>query len=306
MSLTWPFERLDPKSGLVPPYFDYLINIDLRARAILHARSSEEIAVAAQIVILMLDGYYEGSDMCPSSTAPVNIVQSLQKKSPYVRRHGSAYSLVEQVYEDNLDYWCLLTEFNYLKEHIDSFVFDEPGFKNPRQEELFCAYAFLQIQLCMEELEPLKLLSLTDEDRLPEKITRENIVNRFTRAGELALMAMEAVCYAERILEVGGLNAGLGQADRDDNIEIKIDSEVLKRIAHRDLSSKGGKARAAGYALTRKQAIEYYEKNRKHHKSDAETIRQMIADLRWHRIPLSTLEGYIREHKRGKQNLAKK
>lgn len=306
MTLTWPFERLDPKAGAVLPYFDYLHNLDLRARAILHARSSEEISVAAQIVILMLDGYYEGSDICQSSTPPANIVRSLQKTGPDVPRYGLSRSLIEMVAEDKTDDWCLATEFNYLKEHIDNFVFDEPGFKNPRQEELFCAYAFLCLQQCQEELEPLNIFSFPNKERLPKKITRDNIVTRFTRAGELALMATEAVCYAERIFETGGLIAGMGRAHGGENIEIKLDSDALAKMAQLALSIKGGKARAAGFDRTKQDVIEYYEKNRKKYKSEAKMIRQMIKDLRLKGIVHSTLERYLRKYRQGNIGITEK
>ena len=306
MTLTWPFERLDPKAGAVLPYFDYLHNIDLRARAILHARSSEEIAVAAQIVILMTEGFYEGSDICQSITPPANIVRSLQRTGPDVPRYGLSHSLIEKVVEEETDDWCLVTEFNYLKERIDTFVFDEPGFKNPRQEELFCAYAFLCLQLCQEELEPLNIFSFPYQERLPENITRDDIVNRFTRAGEQALMATEAVCYAERLFETGGLIAGQGRADEGENIEIKLDSDTLAKMAQLTLSSLGGKSRSGGYDLTRKNVTEYYEKHRNKYTTDSKMIRQMIEDLKLYKVPSSSIQRYIRSYKKGKKSPAKK
>lgn len=306
MSLMWPFDSLDPKSELVIPYFDYLHNIGLRARAILHDRSSNEIVLAAQIVILMLEGYYEGSALSTSSPLPRFLVRPIQKLGPDDPGHGLINSFVEELPKDGFESIGFEKEVSYLKENIDSFVFDEPGFRNPRQEELFCAYSLLCIQLCMEELEPIKMFATPGEGRPTKEITPEIIVSIFTRAGEQALMAMEAICCAEQLLEAGGLIAGRGRVNGGENIELKLGDEALARAAHQALSRKGGNARAAGYAPIKQQAIEYYKKYRKDYRSESRMIRQMIKDFRWHDIAPSTIERCLREYRQGKWSPDKK
>jgi hypothetical protein len=300
MALDWPFEHFDPKNDLVMPYFNCLHSIALRAQAILHSRDSKEIVVAAQIVCMMLEEYYTGeagytwTEESPDPPSPV--VEKVSWGSP---DNSPAYALAEKVSSEPLDLFCLETEAKYLRDHMSSFSFDEPGFKNPRQEELFSAFALWCVADVLEALDPLGLFPFSGEKEtgLEKETSLDSINTAFMRAGERALVAMDAVCYAEQLLEKGGAPAGSGDSGADGSREkeiVVVSEEMIKR-AHRALSSKGGKARSAGNDLSKKRIIEYYDKYRRNYRCLSQMMRQMCKDFGWHDQPPETIRRWILE-----------
>jgi hypothetical protein len=303
MALDWPFEHFDPKNNLVMPYFNRLHSIAFRAQAILHARNSKEIVVAAQIVCMMLEEYYTGeagynwTEETPDPPSPV--VERVAWRLP---DNSTAYALAEKIASEPMDLFCLETETKYLRDYMSSFSFDEPGFKKPRQEELFSAFALWCVADVIEALDPLGMFPFSGENEtgLEKETSLDSINTAFTRAGERALLAMDAVCYAEQLLEKGGAPAGSGDsgADGTKKKEIVLDNEAMMKLAQRELSSKGGRAKANGYKPTKVMAIKYYLEHRHKYRFGTDFMDQMIKDLKWHNFKRSTLVTYIREHEK--------
>ena len=271
MSLDWPFEHFDPKNDLVMPYFNHLHSIAFRARAILHARDSKEIVVAAQIVCMMLEEYYTGeagynwTEESPDPPSPV--VERVAWRLP---DNSTAYTLAEKIASEPMDLFCSETEAKYLRDYMSSFSFDEPGFKNPRQEELFSAFALWGVADVLEALDPLGLFPFSGEKEtgLEKETSLDSINTAFTRAGERALVAMDAVCYAEHLLQMRNdfNKAGIATDDQPAAWEglkrfIGLTPDKISQIAKSNDGRKGAKVRN-GIEPERVMARAYYKENK--------------------------------------------
>jgi hypothetical protein len=304
MRLGWPFENFDPKTSIAPVHFQNLNEVAIRARAILHSRNSKEIEYAANIVSVMLDYYYTGKELYTrAKDFPEGM--SIHETGSHVPIQGPlVQTLADKVSDELLDTYILKTEVEYLKQNINTYSLNHPELKNPTQEELFCAFALWCIADCHSKLEPIDVLATRDPKvESPGSLDPKEVVSAFASAGDLALLAMDAVCQAEKILDMrhafeksGGLVPEANNEWDELRTFIKLTPDKIETLSKKKTASMGGKARIDIYFPEKAEAIKYLLDNLDKFTAFSEAERAVTEALNLHNRDIRTVRGWLKPY----------
>lgn len=208
------FEKFDPLSGDVPSHpFSYLPEIAYRARALLQYRTAEQITSIAKMINERVDGYFSDLKYSAILELKEKLASDEDTFALFFEWDGGTVEngkwLFKDDMEDELDIQTSAntSEVDALKTIIENrgswgyFIGTETvdeGYPEGKDYELF---AVLSLWLLADAME-----RMNDKSKYGLSI-----------AGEYAIKAMDAVCYAEHLREVDWL---LSYAKRQANTEL--------------------------------------------------------------------------------------
>lgn len=305
------FDQFDPKTDNVPYHpFSLLPNIVWRARSILNKRSHDEILTAAQLADWMIDDYFQ-------QEAEYFIQEQLQGNGwacKYINeeqhKEAGLRDLIRRGLPDNADpneYFDFptsdsTTEVDALKACIDSYDIEDDGFKDAKQHEYFAVLALWLVGDCLSWLRKGKqqraLTQLNGPGKGLRKILTDETIS-LSIAGQSALLAMDAVCYAEHLKaaerhfeNIATLRKELHQ--REQSIEAITEEKVAQRRSQtaREAAAKRHEENVA----LREQAIQHYEANEGRFPSMEAAAREISTKI----VPVTTrtVVDWIRAHKK--------
>jgi len=292
------FDLFDPKDGAVPSHpFSLLPNIVRRARSILHERNRDEILIAAELVDSMIQNYFDQEkDLFIEDQLQTNgwVCKYLDQDA---RNAVGLRDLVTRGLPDAADsseYFDFpasdrTTEVEALKDCIDNHRTEYEGFSNAKQQEYFAVLALWLIGDCLHWLQ---------SGKQPTGAIADPIFN-LSIAGQHALLAMDAVCYAEHLSAVTTHfeNISHGGPEFYRHQQRVAEMVVTKAAELRSETSRQGAAkRHEENTAMREEAIRYYEEHEATFKS-AEAAANVIAGTI---VPVAhrTVADWIRAHRR--------
>ncbi|MGO9445767.1 MAG: hypothetical protein ACLPXB_13455 [Thiobacillaceae bacterium] len=278
------FEQFDPKEGAVPYFpFSLLPRIVRRARSMLSARTREEIVKAAQIIEWMIEAHFE--------QARERFIQDQLQwdgwACKYLEKDGRDEEglrlLVERGLPDEADpeeYFDFAardntSEVDALKDSIDAYDLDSGEFKGAQQHEYFAVMALWLVADCLQWLRHSSQASEGPSGL--RKMPADNAA-KFSLAGQSALLAMDAVGYAEHLIAAERHYAKVAKQDNEiEGHKQKIDT-LAKAAQIRTEKFRAGayKSHRDDYA-DRAEVIKYYEEQKGNVKSAEDGARQIVA-----------------------------
>lgn len=313
MSFYNQFEQFDPKDGQVPWHpFSMLPHIASRARSILRTRSRQEITFAAQMIDEVIDQFFESEEQQFIDEQLQNngwACKYIDEQAP--DGHSGLRELIRSGLPDTAnedDYFQFpnkenTTELEALKTCIDSYDFEDENFKDGQPMELFAVLALWYVGDCLKWVqrkpEPVGALTqLAESEKGLRRMFSDPAIN-LSLAGKDALMAMEAVCYAEQLRSLA----------RQDERMVKLHTELRqhrhqvdvlaeqKAAQHRsDAAKKAAMKSHEEHAQIREYTIKYFEENESEFKS-AEAAATAIAG-KVVNVSHRTVADWIRAHKK--------
>jgi hypothetical protein len=227
------FEKFNPVSGYVPAHpFSYLPEIAYRARALLRSRTAEQIEAAAKRINREVDGYFRDLKEVEISRLQSEFEAGNKTFEKFFMWDGgtraNGYWIFNEEMEEELD---ILTaenssEVDALKaiiENRDSCFFLPEGAPEPEREE-------------WSEGTRHELFAVLSLWLLADAIERNGDKSKYglSIAGEYAIKAMDAVCFAEHLREADWLESYIKKKASAELTEAlrKQKSEQQKWVRH--------------------------------------------------------------------------
>lgn len=202
------FQKFDPLTGSVPPEpFPSLQDIAKRARAILRRRTTDQIVSAAKSIDGIIDEYraslFDQEQMIVHQSYRDNDLELVAFDK---NADKSLYESIAKIYKR--------TDLDIFKESNDltGDLFYNSEFKDHKSEELYSVLALWLVGSTLEMLDYEAQLKLrhkfqnqtvsTETNNKEEVVKLQNKIICIERAGEFAILAMNAICYAERLQNV--------------------------------------------------------------------------------------------------------
>ncbi len=308
------FEDFDPKDGQVPWHpFSMLPYIASRARWMLNKRSSKEIKTAAWSIDAVLDSFFQTEEEQFIEDQLQNngwACKYIDEQAPDGRaglqdliRNGLPESASDDEYLDfpNKEN---TTELEALKLCIDNgWEFGDEDFKDPQPEELFAVLTLWYIGDCLKWLKrnPAKqrggLSQLVEEKGLRQLY--ENPEINLSLAGKEALMAMEAVCYAEQVRALARQDARYHKLSSEYHQHRRRVDELAEQKAaakRSEVAKEAAAKRHEEHAILREEVIRYFEENETKFRSVEAAARAIAGVI----VPIThrTVVDWIRAHKK--------
>ena len=200
------FQTFDPRAGDVPSQpFTYLPEIAYRARALLQNRTAEQIETAAKKISEEVDGYFRDLKDCEISRLQSEFERGDKTLVEFFEWDGgtraNGHWLFKEEMENELDILTAVnsSEVDALKaiiENRDSCFFLPKGAPEPEREE-------------WPEGTRHELFAVLSLWLLADAMERKDGKSKYglSIAGEYAIKAMDAVCYAEHLREADWLES---------------------------------------------------------------------------------------------------
>lgn len=215
------FEDFDPLTGKVPYHpFSYLPDIAWRARRLLKSYTSKQIFKLAENIDWSIDVYFQFVKQEEIERLKSEMHESGRYKydyeAPYLNdqyffiwegdwREGTGSWIFDYTKECELDIPTAenTSEIDALKESLDILEqIDDDGLTNKRPYEYFAVLSLWMLAKAVNYLNPEIVVKNAERLRkLGFKHVETNINLSF--AGGSAIKAMDAVCYAEQLKEIG-------------------------------------------------------------------------------------------------------
>lgn len=288
MSFFQQFYCFDPKRG-EPPYnpFSPLPDIVERAREILHSRSFDEIVAVAENIDGMISEFFRQAEEGFKRTMLENYPQ------PYVysENHQDPEAAIDDLISQGLpvygpsDYYYEsednMSEVDALKACIDEYDIASEDFENAEQCEYFAVLALWLVGDC------IGWMKSPENSKIPE------LLGILSAAGQYAILAMDAVCYAERLKnefdiyfrhgkialdhlnEVKNLQTELQH--KDENIDKITEAKIVQRRS--EDSRRAAYIKNKDNIIMRQDSIKYYEEHKSEFKSKADAARFISTKL---------------------------
>lgn len=300
----------DPKEGRVPAIpFSPLPNIASRARLLLHRRSRDAIAAAAEMIEFVLNSYFDDAerhfiDEQLQNNGWACKYLSKEARTPAGLRELIARGLPDAAGDDeyfNFPTSENTTEVEALKVCIHAYDFEHEDFRNPQDHELFAILALSYLGDCLHWLDcsPAQPGG-RDEVTNPAKVLRPTFRGaqlNLSLAARMALMAMDAVCYAEHLSLMPRAEEERQGLMRDARQAKRREDEYAKILEQRTAAAKRGAIeRHREHAEIREQVLRHYEENKVSYKSVEHAAREIAGIL----VPVThrTVVDWIHSYRR--------
>ena len=308
------FDDFDPKDGEVPRYpFSTLPYIASRARRMLHKRSSKEIKAAARSINAVLETFFQTEEEHFIEDQLQNngwACKYIDQQAADLRiglqdliRSGLPASAGDDEYLDfpNKEN---TTELEALKLCIDNdWQLGYEDFQDPQPEELFAVLTLWYIGDCLTWLKRNSnkqrggSSELVQESGLGQLYVKPEI--NLSLASKEALMAMEAVCYAEQLSALARRDARYhklrSKYGRDRR---RVEELVEQKLAAKrsEVAKKAAAKRHEEHAILREEVIRYFEENETKFRSVEAAARAIAGVI----VPIThrTVVDWIRAHKK--------
>lgn len=220
MGYSQQFKKFDPISGDVPCHPFSLDAIAQRARAFLHDRTNEQIILIAKKIDSELDAYF--ADLRGSAIFQLQEnLQDSDEYNPFFEWDGGSSAngrwFFKESMEDELDIPTAentseVTALKSISQGRDMEVFVHGEYTRPAryvEGEDYEFFAVLALWMLADTLEWLSEDAIDEEaDRLVSDLHEATLLNGYksptpsinlSLAGDCALKAMDAVCFAEHL-----------------------------------------------------------------------------------------------------------
>ena len=302
-------DEFDPKDGRVPAFpFSLLPDIARRARLLLYRRSSEEIAAAAEMIDYVLNSYFDEEEQKFIDLQLKNKGWACKYLHKGACDAAGLRDLISRGLPDTAaedDYFDYPTEDNTseleaLKICFDPYKFQHEGFRKPTHDEILAVLALCYIGACLHwfNRERYGQHQATNPNKGLRPPFHESSLNLSLGARD-ALMAMDAVCCAERLSEMARAEKKRQQLHRDVRQETRRADEFAEVVERRTAQAKkGGFTRHAADAEARERVIQYYEQHEERFRSLAAAAIEIELKLNVtvaHRTVLSWLSQFKKQ-----------
>jgi len=227
------FDTFPPMTGKAPGYpFQQLPAIAERARYLLKGRTDQQIESAVEGIDWVIDEYFRAAKDAEISRLRA-ILSEPRKWKREPKNTDTDYEYAQQFFEldcdSGEDCWIFLddmeddlviptrhntSEVDALKECLNDWAnIGGDEFLDEKEHELFAILALWMLADCLHYLADDSSLS-EDIDRMLESLSScladhgikgSMVSTRFSMAGDAALKAMEAVCYAKHLKSIARL-----------------------------------------------------------------------------------------------------
>lgn len=280
------FEDFEPKEGYVPSHpFSLLPDIARRARQLLTERNSREIQAAAEMIDWILEDNLERetdkfiNEQIENGGWAKEHIQNAMKTEQDLRLfvNYDLYMLIDP----ELGPYCPnnddQNEVTTLKTCIESYDISVSGFSNGEDYECFSVLALWMLADSLDWL------------------SRQS----YSLAGEYALKAMDAVSYAERLVDTKSHHEIISHIIRQYKTKEKEVEKHAEKIAARRRSEnarKGAAKRHEEHAMLRQDALEHYEKHKDEYRSIEDAARHIAEVI----VPVKhrTVAKWISDHRK--------
>lgn len=254
----YQFIHFDPQTGDVPDsvFGLQLPEIARRARAILKARSSDEIGDAAWQIDLVIDQFFDQLKRDAMACQDEDCEPDAELEFPSRHAMGEVWAF-KQCY----------------RSMVSS---DDVGFTGGKDYEYFAVLALWKIAEALDWLEYKSPLFIATPEADPTEVLIEQTKYSSGLAACCALEAMDATCYAEHLqwLETLGMTLERTKEDAD-----KLAQERVRQI----VSSRNRLAADTRHAVktypVKAYAFDVYFKNRGQYKTVYKAAKALYADV---------------------------
>lgn len=301
------FNDFDPTTRQVPYHrFGLVRDIIWRAQILLGQRSADEIRAAANMIDWIIEDFFQqerhefiDDQLENDGWAKYLLLKavSTDEDLDWFVEHDLPNLASEN---DNFDFFNSenTNEVDALKKCIDNYDLFDDEFSHGTKSECFAVLALRLAVDCMKWTGKFENGSY----RLDPKATS----SRYSLAAESALLAMDAVCFAEQLEDLQRKQKTIDELQKElgqHNEEIEQRAELLAKKRRSANARKAAMKRHKETAMLKQSVIDHYEQHESEYKSIEDAARK-IAGTIVNVVP-RTAAKYISNHIKKKQSARK-